>query len=299
MKDNDTMKVRAIAPWLGSKRTMAADIVKELGGHRAYFGLCFGSLAVELAKPESSHETVCELHNDVTNLAMVLVSRRCPELHEMLARTLMVEPLFESCRLACAEAFDVPASPSDVGPQHVERAWNYFVWSWQGRNGTAGTNRAGAGIAVRYTPGGGHGGLRFANTVDSIPAWYHRLRRMTILHRDLFDVVPKIDDTEGVAIYADPPYIKEGKQYVHPFADKDHERLAKELSRFRNARVVVSYYDHPRLDELYPAPQWTIRTMHRTKHLHQQNRRGQTGARDAPEVLILNGQSYARQGMLL
>lgn len=38
--------------------------------------------------------------------------------------------------------------------------------------------------------------------------------------------------------------------------DDDHARLAKELLRFKRARVVVSYYDDPRLAELYP--DWTI-----------------------------------------
>lgn len=289
------MKIKAIAPWLGSKRTMAVDIIEELGTHRAYFGLCFGSLSVELRKPVSGQETVCELHDDVTNLAMVLASDQCPLLYDKLSSTLMAEPLFEACTSVCRSSFSPPNSPAMVAAKHVDRAWAYFVWSWQGRNGTSGTRRKSAGMAVRYTPGGGAGGLRFANAVDSIPSWHQRLRQMVILHRDIFEVIPKIEDVEGVAIYADPPYIIEGKQYVHPFSAEDHNRLSSDLSRFKKARIVLSYYDHPLLEKLYPSPQWICRKMTRNKHLHQQNRRGQTGSRDAPEVLIINGPSYVKE----
>ena len=42
------MKVKAVAPWFGGKRTMAPRIVEEIGKHRAYWGLSpvlFGYLA--------------------------------------------------------------------------------------------------------------------------------------------------------------------------------------------------------------------------------------------------------------
>lgn len=66
------MKVKAIAPWFGGKRTMAPDIVEQLGTHTQYFEPFAGSLSVLFAKPESQKETVCDLHGDATNLARVL-----------------------------------------------------------------------------------------------------------------------------------------------------------------------------------------------------------------------------------
>ena len=161
-------------------------------------------------------------------------------------------------------------------------------------------------MAVRWTPGGGHGGVRFRSATESIPLWHQRLRQVIILRRDLFEVLPKIQDVKGVVVYVDPTYLREtrgGAEYVHEFQDDtgtifetedDHARLAREVGRFEHARVVVSYYDHPRLGRLYEG--WTKRNMSRQKNLHVQNlhvqnRRG-AGPCVAPEVLVLNGPSY-------
>ena len=163
-------------------------------------------------------------------------------------------------------------------------------------------------MAVSYTPGGGQGPLRFENSVESIPAWHQRLRNVALLCRDGFGLIEKIDDTPKTALYLDPPYLLAtrgkggGSLYQHDFEEcsggpslfgdvDDHERLAELLGRFQQARVVVSYYDHPRLETLYPPPRWTIRKVYRQKNLHVQNRRGM-GKLEAPEVLILNGDSY-------
>lgn len=53
----DGMKIKALAPWFGGKRNMAERIVRELGEHRVYWGLCCGSLAVEMVKPPANMET--------------------------------------------------------------------------------------------------------------------------------------------------------------------------------------------------------------------------------------------------
>ncbi len=46
-------------------------------------------------------------------------------------------------------------------------------------------------------------------------------------------------------------YFEKNSKYVHEFTDDDHERLSEILQRFKSARVIVSYYDHPRLAGLY------------------------------------------------
>lgn len=290
------MKIKSIAPWFGSKRSMAADIVTELGPHRAYFDCFAGSLAVPLAKPESSHETVNDLHGDVINLARVLASDDAVRLYERLSRVICCEPVFDEARVRIAEPFEFGDTPS------VARAFDYFLVSWIGRNGVAGTERIDYQMAVRWTPGGGHGGVRFTSAVESIPAWHRRLRRMIILCRDGFEILEKIDDVEGVAIYLDPPYLRHtrgGCRYAFDFDDvdgglfgDDHTRLARCVRRFKRARVVISYYDAPRLRDLYPPDQFTYVAKGRQKNLHVQNRRGM-GKLEAPEVLILNGPSYA------
>jgi site-specific DNA-adenine methylase len=78
-------------------------------------------------------------------------------------------------------------------------------------------------------------------------------------------------------------------KYVHGFEAADHARLAEVLSRFERTRVVVSYYDDPELDRLYP--DWTKVDCAFTKGLANQGRRGKTGATKAPEVLLINAPS--------
>lgn len=275
--------ITAIAPWFGGKRTLAPRIVKELGKHSAYWEPFCGSLAVLLDKPESSHETVNDLHGDLINLARVIAD---DDLYGQLYSRAFRVLCDEHRRIESLKDLETATDPLD-------RAFHYFVVNWFGRNGFSGTVGCDkSSFAVRWTPNGGHGGQRFASAVNSIPAWHERLRRVTILQRDAFQVIDKIDDHPRVVIYCDPPYLVKAARYQHDFSADDHRRLAKSLSRFEQARVVVSYYRHPDLEVLYPSPRWTHVCCAIAKGLHNAGKRGTTGT-EAPEVLLINGPSYA------
>lgn len=276
------MKITAIAPWFGGKRTMAPAIIRELGSHSAYWEPFCGSMAVLLQKPESSHETVNDLHGDLINLARVIADDEMYRtLYERASRVLCDEHRRNESIAALRLARDP-----------VDRAFHYFLIQWMGRNGFSGTvGCESSSFAVRWTPTGGHGGQRLASAVNSIPAWHERLRRVTILNRDAFEVISKIDDHPKVAIYVDPPYIEKNGKYEFDFSGADHGRLAESLDRFSKARVVVSYYDHADLKALYPASKWTKVDYSRSKGLHNAGRRGSSGT-TAPEVLVINGPSY-------
>ena len=292
------MRIKSIAPWFGGKRTMAPMIVEELGPHAAYWEPFCGSMAVLFQKPISGHEHLSDLYGDVISLARVVRSELGPRLFERLTRTLYSEQAFFEIREMWLSGH-LPPVDSTVGWAHLERAYQFFIVSWMGRNGVSGSARANYQMAVRWTPGGGGSAGRFISAVDSMPAWANRLRHVTILQRDAFEVLEKIEDDPRAAIYIDPPYFVEtrgkggGSRYEHDFDDADHRRLAESLSRFEKARVVISYYAHPRLADLYPLGSWTHRNVFRNKNLHVQNRRGEKPS-TAPEVLILNGPSYVR-----
>ncbi len=271
---------------------MAPAIVEELGPHSSYWDIMCGSCAVLFAKPPSGHEHVNDLHGDLINLARVLQREELAvELYELCLRTLYHEDLFRE-----SEAVFRSEDPPAEGPD-VTRAYHYMVSSWMGRNGIAGTARVNQTFAIRWSPGGGGGAVRWAAAADAIPGWHRRLRRVSILRRDALAIAESIEDLPGVAIYADPPYLLSsrpggGCRYDHEFTPEQHKELADTLDRFQKARVVVSYYDDPLLDELYPGPRWTKRQVYRNKNLHVQNRRGAKPT-TAPEVLILNGPSFA------
>lgn len=276
-------KIKAIAPWFGGKRTLGTQIAAELGEHSAYWGLCCGSLAVEFAKEPSSMETCVDLHGDLTNLAFVLQQRSLAEdLYGRLERTLLSRELF----LKSAEVIRTVASPAGDHPADVDRAYHYMVVSWFGRNGVAGTGSYNAGFCVRYTKNGGHGARRFVSAVESIPWWHERLRHVTILREDIFAVADRIEDAPKVVIYCDPPYVVKGAKYKHDFTPDDHARLATKLHRFTKTRVVVSYYDHPLIRELYGDWKWLH--LDANKALSNGALRDKGGTTKAPEVLLIN-----------
>ncbi len=72
-----------------------------------------------------------------------------------------------------------------------------------------------------------------------------------IINRDSFEIIQKIEDEDSTVIYCDPPYFVKGSKYVHDFGDIEHDKLSKLLSRFKKTRIIVSYYDHPKLKVLY------------------------------------------------
>ena len=270
---------------------MAKAIVVQIGSHKAYWGLCCGSLAVEFAKPPVSHETVCDLNGDVTNLAWCLQHDGLAE--QLFARSLRTMHSDAVYHEACAVLRD-PFEPCPEAP-NLDRAYAYLVVGWQGMNGMVGIKGKVPSFALRWAANGGHRGSRWRRIVETIPSWAERLRGMTVLRRDVFDVVTKIQDADGVAIYADPPYVRTSRsgseEYTHEFETNlfhdDHQRLADELARFQKARVVVSYYDCWKVREMYDG--WTFIEHERLKNLSLTGSNGGKAKSRAKEVLIVNG----------
>lgn len=239
-----------------------------------------------LAKEPCTQETVNDLHGDLINLARVLKDEGLAvELYRRLARTVMHEDLLHEAAERWRAQGHSPAP--DLGD--VDRAEDFMVCSWFGRNGVAGTSSYNQGFCVRYTKNGGHAATRWCSAVDSIPDWHRRLRTVTILNRDGFEIIERLEDAKGAAIYVDPPYLVKGAKYVHDFEAADHERLAVLLRRFRETRVVVSYYFDDRLATLYPG--WKLRRLKAVKALVSQGMRDRNGKVEAPEVLLVNGPS--------
>jgi DNA adenine methylase len=265
-------------------------------------------MAVLMAKPQVRMETVNDLHAGLINLARVIQSPTLgPQFYRRLRRVLQSEDLFKECdaelRRCEAKGYDVRLLRYDTFEYDFDRlegAFDYFIASRLGRNGMAGLSAINKGTyCARYTNGGGSAAKRFTSAVESIPAWRRRMRNVTILRRDAFEIISKIYDEPGVAVYIDPPYLAKGSSYKHDPDDlgkfgslKWHARLAELLQRFTHTRVVVSYYDHPYLARLYKG--WTAVKIDVAKLSAHQNNRG-TNHVTATEVLLINGPSYTQQ----
>jgi DNA adenine methylase len=292
------MPIKALAPWFGGKRNLAPRIVAELGEHRVYWEPFCGSMAVLLAKPQCVMETVNDLHAGLVNLARVIQHPTLGAmLYRQLRRTLMCEDIFNDASQEAREdekrGFVQQILDDGILPTDSDRllcAYDYFVTSWLGRNGCAGQRQGKTGsYCVRYTANGGHAAKRWNSAIRSIPAWRKRMASVTILNRDGFDLLERIDDAEGVAIYIDPPYLVKRAKYMHDFEQHDHNRLAASLKRFKKARLVVSYYEHPDLAEMYPG--WSKISVEVSKALSNANSRGGQKGR-ATEVMLINGPSF-------
>jgi DNA adenine methylase len=241
------MPIKALAPWFGAKRNLASRIVELLGKHSTYWEPFCGSMAVLLAKPPCVMETVNDLHGDLINLARVIQDKEKGfDLYDKLSRTLYAEDFFKE-----AKERWISAPEYLNGEPNIKRAYDYFVASWMGLNGVSGTARYNYQFAVRWCRGGGQGARRWRSVIDSMPAWHKRLQNVVIMNRDAFEVLDNIKDESGVTVYCDPPYFDKSDKYVHDFETAEHQRLAESLRRFKEAKVVVSYYDCPEVRSLY------------------------------------------------
>jgi DNA adenine methylase len=282
--------VSSIAPYFGAKRTLASTVVQHLGPHRAYCELFMGSAAVLLSKPEASMEIANDLYGSIINLARVLASDRWRELQRRCGRMLMHERLFLEVKAKVRSTEHVVAPSIDgVDDEHVDAAVWFFARSWLGRNGAVGTHESNATVARRFTSNGGGGGIRWRAALASLRGWHDRLQRVQFSQMDAIEMASRIEDSDDWAIYADPPYIDKGAKYVHDFEPGDHARLAEALGRFRQSKVVVSYYDHPDMDAMYPADGgWCKVHCPVHKGLVNGSGRAATGYVPAPEILLLN-----------
>jgi DNA adenine methylase len=276
--------ITSLAPWFGAKRIIAAEIVREIGDHQVFWEPFCGSMAVLLAKSPCRMEVVNDLHSDLVNLARCLAHPDLgPALYRRLRRVLCSQEIF----LESLDEIRSKPAPDPLAGLDPARAFDYFIASWQGMNGVAGTSTHNTNFARRFSSKGGDAGRRWSGAVASIPGWRRRLAGVQVLHSDGIDLVGRIEDRDGTAIYCDPPYLAKGARYLHDFEDADHLRLAEALRRFARTRVLVSYYADDRLQDLYPG--WKIRPVEVAKSLVNSRMRDESGATSAPEVLLCNG----------
>ena len=274
-----------ILPYFGSKREMASEIVLHFGPHDQFFDVFAGSLAVLLGKDPCRHEIVSEKNPDVANLI------RCLSVEESAVevwKTASLAPVSESLFAEAAERLTLPFDPDGDGfAWRVMRACDFLLVSWQGPSGLAGTTRKPR-FAVRNTTSGGTVAARWRSVADSIPEWHERLRNVEFRCKDAFELIAACPDREGTVLYSDSPYLSDTRTagyYLCDFTPEDHVCLAESLSRFKKTKILVSYYDSPRLDELYPG--WhkvTVSAPRKMKHVGG----GDQETVAAPEVLLIN-----------
>jgi DNA adenine methylase len=304
-------RVQSIAPWVGSNAQMVKQIIHQLGPHHAYWEVFLGGGSVLLAKEPCRQETVNDLHPELMNLIAVLASHRWSDLNDRLASTTFDERTFRDAVEYLSETFEPPiATATRVSNDQVTWAWATFVKWWMGKGGVAGGPREGE-LSIRYDSKGGSMPSRFRTACKSVVWLHQRLERVGIYNLDTFALLDRIEDRKGTVIYADPTFIGKDDLYTHSLTTApdtsddhddllrptwrskgvkldDHARLAARLRRFDSTRVVLRYYAHPRLRDLYP--DWGVVNCSRTKQIAPTS--GGRRAASAPDLLLTNQCPY-------
>lgn len=233
----------SIAPpfaYYGGKTTLATQIADVFPSHRHYVEPFAGSLAVLLAKPPSLFETVNDLDQHLMTFWRVL--RDQPD---ELARVCSLTP---HSRAEHQAAYELDADDD------LERARRVWVCLTQGRGNTL--RRTGW---RHFQDPGARGPTSMpdylASYVTRMRAATGRIANVSLEARDALEVIADYGRHSGVLIYADPPYLgstRSSRQYlVEMSRDSEHRDLASAL-RGCEATVVLSGYDSPLYQELYP-----------------------------------------------
>lgn len=277
------MTTTALAPWFGSNRMLAPIVGKELRGCK-WVGVPFAGGMSEIAHIKASTIVVSDLHRHVINLALCV---QCPERRAQLIERLDAAPfhpdMLAQAQEICRKAENLPPSFEITGG--TDWAFNYFVACWMGRSHKCGIDdEFNGGLSTRWNANGGDSNKRYRSAVASLDAWGEIMRRCNFVVQDVFEFLDRCEDAAGHGIYCDPPFPGPGDRYKHRFTEAQHHVLASRLDRLKHCRVVCRFYDHPLVKKLYPEPRWTWNRL-----------KGRKQSNDAsPEVLIINGPSYAK-----
>lgn len=169
--------------------------------------------------------------------------------------------LVEKCQDTLSHPYELETANGYLGSlaPHTnprERAWAYWAQCWIGRKGKGGTKHMGGLPSVRRTANGGTNATRIQAAAADLEAWAEHFKRCEFESLDFRDLLPKVADNEGCAVYCDPPFFTAGRNYLYSFTDQDHLDLRACLERFKLTKVLVRYDDHPGVRELYRG--WNI-----------------------------------------
>lgn len=236
------MSVKSPLVWFGGKAALVSKILHLLPDHDTYVEPFGGAAHVIAAKPVGKIDVYNDILNDVVNF-MVIATQRKDELVETCcslpySRSLFIqyqEELFSQRRLG-------------GGMNDFDRAVRFFYVNRLGANGGGLNHKSGFKCSYhKNTP------LSYQNACERINQFAERMRWVIIECRDFREII-KGYDSPRTAFYVDPPYVGTEYRYVGNFKENEHRELAKILHNV-NGKVMLSYYDHPLIDELYD-DQW-------------------------------------------
>jgi site-specific DNA-adenine methylase len=267
-------KIRSIAPWFGSNRTLAKNVGEQLRGCK-WVGVPFAGGMSELLHITASTIVVNDLHRDVINLACVLQHEIGKSWLVKQAQGMPFHPdILEQAQDVCRVE-----PPPFEHPDCLRALW-YFVACWMGRSAKAGTDAEfSGGLPIRWSASGGDSNTRYRSAIESLEAWGEIMQRCNFSTLDVFDFLAKVKDEPKHGLYLDPPFPDAGDLYKHKFTEAQHRQLSERLTEFQHVRIVCRFYDHPLIREIYSQDDWDWKFATGRKQSNE----------TAEEVLIIKG----------
>lgn len=251
--------IGSLGSWFGSNCLLAPHVGRFLRGCN-HVSIPFGGGMCELTEITARTVIVGDLHRHIINLAAV-VKTQCAALQTLLRAVPAFHPdVLNAAQAACLARESAVAAwrPNaiDAG-EALLWARDYFVCCWMARSSQAGTDKEfGSPLSVRWDAGGGDSVVRFRNAVESLEVWERIAARCSFVCMDFFEFIENVKDAVNHGIYCDPPFPGPGDKYRHKFGEPELRRMAARLDRFRNATIVIRFYDHPLVREMYPTQTW-------------------------------------------
>lgn len=228
-------------PYFGGKITLGPAIAERFPPHRHYVEPFAGSLAVLLAKPLSTMETVNDLDHAIVTFWRVLRERP--------------DELIRACALTPHSRAEYDATVHLDATDELELARQTWVKLTQGRTGRL--KRTGWWHYI--SPAGSSAGMPgyLAGYIDRMAPVVERLQHVSLECRPALELIVRYGTDADVLLYVDPPYLGttrgDDNAYRHEMrGDDDHRELASALHAARGAVVLSGYPSDLYDQDLYP-----------------------------------------------
>ncbi|GIO02983.1 DNA methyltransferase [Brevibacillus halotolerans] len=227
--------------WFGGKGKVANHIISRMPFHTCYVELFGGVAHVIAQKAPITNEVYNDIDGEVVNF--LLMARNKPKLLREACESLPYSRMLY-------EKWKREKPPAD----DFERAVRFF---YVNRSGIAkGNSDSAFSTDTGWRHSKEHNTARtYQSACRIIESFAERMKTVMIDNRDFRDVA-MVYDSPTTLFYVDPPYIGREKYYALTDDDRKHpEQLHRDLADIMNTiqgKAIISYYDDPLLDELYP-----------------------------------------------
>lgn len=225
--------MRSPIPWMGSKRRLAADILKRIPAHTCYVEPFAGSAAVLFAKEEPSRaEVLNDIDGELVNFFRV-VKHHLVEFCSQFRFAVVSRKVFEWTQDTPPEALT-----------DIQRAARFFYLQRLAFGGKA-TGRT-FGVSMTGPP---H--LNLVRLEETISETHQRLAGVVIENLPWQECLERYDRGETF-FFIDPPYFETAGYGGRPWERDDYEQLAAALRGLRG-RALLTVNDHREMRSVFRA----------------------------------------------